>query len=91
MKHKEPIENNLDYNYKIFVFEQTHNAGGEVKRKWLLYDSILDELFKMGELTLINEIKYKITDEENDVKVFKTLLNKIKNKNDRLNLLINSI
>ena len=86
-----PIEKGLDYSYNIFVFEQIHNASREIKKKWLLYDSILDELYKIGELSLIEEIKYKITDEENDNEVFKTTLNKLKNKNDRLNLLINSI
>ena len=91
MMDKYPIERDLDYTYKIFVFEQMNKAGGEIKRKWLIYDSILDELYKMGEISLIDEIKYKITDDENDIKVFKTTLNKIKNKNDRLNLLINSI
>jgi len=45
----------------------------------------------MGEIKLIDEIKYRITDNENDVKVFKTSLKKIKNKNDTLKLLINSI
>jgi hypothetical protein len=45
----------------------------------------------MREMELIDEIKYRITDNENDVKVFKSSLKKIKNKNDTLNLLINSI
>ena len=91
MMNKELIENGLDYDYKLFVFEQTHDAGSETKRKWLIYDSILDELYKIGEIGLVDEIKYRITDNENDIKVFKSTLNKIKNKNDRLNLLLNSI
>ena len=88
---KYPIERGLDYNYKVFVFEQTNKGSLPIKKKWLIYDTILDELYKMGEIKLVDEIKYKITDNENDLKVFKTTLNKIKNKNDRLNLLINSI
>ena len=88
---KTPIEKGLDYTYKVFVFERMHNAGTDTKKKWITYDTILDELYKMGEIKLVDEIKYKITDNENDIKVFKTTLNKIKNKNDRLNLLINSI
>ena len=88
---KEPLEMGLDYDYKMFVFKQINGGESSAKRKWLIYDSILDELFKMGELKLIEEIKYKITDGDNDKKVFITSLEKIKNKNDRLNLLINSI
>ena len=87
----EPIERGLDYIYKIFVFEQMHNATADVKKRWIIYDSILGELNNMGEIKLIDEIKYRITDNENDVKVFKTSLKKIKNKNDTLKLLINSI
>ena len=81
--------------YTIIKLQQTTHLCQQktqrIKKKWLLYDSILDELYKIGELSLIEEIKYKITDEENVNEVFKTTLNKLKNKNDRLNLLINSI
>lgn len=91
MINKDPIEKNLDYTYNVFVFEQINNAGSKVKRKWVTYDSILDELYKIGEIKLVEEIKYRITDNENDKKVFKTSLYKLKNKNDKLNLLLNSI
>ena len=37
-----------------------------------------DELYKIGEIKLVDEIKYKITDNENDIKVFKNIFNKIK-------------
>jgi len=85
------IEKNLDYTYNVFVFEQINNADTSIKRKWITYEKILDELYKIGEIKLVEEIKYRITDNENDIKVFKSISNKIKNKNDRLNLLINSI
>ena len=88
---KEPLEIGLDYDYKMFVFKQINGGEASAKRKWLIYDSILDELFKMGELKLVEEIKYKITDGDNDKKVFISSLGKIKNKNERLMLLINSI
>ena len=91
MRNKIPIEKGLDYTYKIFVFEQMHNAERDTKRKWITYDTILDELYKMGEMKLVDEIKYKITDNENDKKVFKSSLYKLKNKNDKLNLLLNSL
>ncbi len=90
-KEKHSIERELDYNYKMFVFEKTNGAGSDTKRKWLTYDSILEELDKMGEFKLGDEIKYRITDKENDRKVFLTTLDKINSKSVRLNLLINSI
>ena len=88
---KDPLERELDYDYKMFVFEQMNGGSSDTKRKWLAYDTILDELYKMGEFSLVDEIKYRISDKENDKKVFLTSLNKIKNKSSRLNLLINSI
>tara|TARA_B100001769_G_C22073811_1_gene578131 strand:+ start:1049 stop:1309 length:261 start_codon:yes stop_codon:yes gene_type:complete len=81
----------LEHSYSVFVFEQINGANATTKRKWLNYDNILDELSNMGELKLIDEIKYRITDKESDKKVFKSVLKKIKNKSARLNLLINSI
>ena len=90
-KEKIAIERELDYNYKIFVFERINNAGSDIKRKWITYDSILEELDKIGKYEFIDEIKYRITDKENDKKVFLNVLDRIKNKSVRLNLLINSI
>jgi len=89
--NKSPLETGLDYSYRVFVFEQINGADIDIKRKWVTYNTILTELNKMGETELINEIKYRITDNENDKIVFKTSLNKIKNKNETLNLLLNSI
>jgi hypothetical protein len=88
---KNPLERELDYNYKIFVFKQVHGAGSDTKRRWITYDNILEELSFIGEYKLIDEIKYRISDKEDDKKVFLSSLNKIKNKTARLNLLINSI
>ena len=88
---KEPLERELDYNYKIFVFNQIQGAGSDDKRKWLIYDNIIEELYNIGKYNIIDEIKYRITDSEDDKKVFITSLEKIKNKTHRLNLLINSI
>lgn len=91
MMDKGPIEKGLDYTYDVFVFEQTNGSSLDTKRKWLTYNNILDELHQIGEIQLIDEIKYRITDHEDDKKVFKTSLYKLKNKNGKLNLLINSI
>jgi hypothetical protein len=88
---KDPIERELDYNYKMFVFNQTNGADSNTKRRWVIYDSILEELYNIGEYKLIDEIKYRISDKEEDKKVFISTLNKIKNKTSRLILLLNSI
>lgn len=81
----------LEHSYKTFVFEQINGAKTEIKRKWINYDNILDELYMLNEKTLIDEIKYRITDKEDDKKVFKDVLNRVSHKSTRLNLLINSI
>ena len=81
----------LEHSYKIFVFEQIKGARTEIKRRWINYDNILDELFILNEKILIDEIKYRITDKENDKKVFKDVLSRIENKSNRLDLLIKSI
>ncbi len=51
------MERELDYAYKIFVFEQIHNATASVKKRWIIYDSILGVLNDMREMELIDEIK----------------------------------
>ena len=81
----------LEHSYSVFVFEQIKGARTEVKRKWINYDNILDELYNLKEKGLIDEIMYRITDKENDKKVFKEVVKKVVTKSTRLNLLIKSI
>ena len=88
---KIPLQRELDFNYAAFVLGKTNNANTNTRKKWLKYDNILLELEYMGEMGLIDEIKYRITDNEEDKKVFKSVLKKIKSKSTKLNLLINSI
>lgn len=92
MKKEKPLlQRELDFNYTTLVFSKTNKADSDVKRKWITYEKILDELSLMGEFKKIDEIKYRITDGEEDKKVFKDVLNEIKNKGIRLKLLTNSI
>lgn len=81
----------LEHSYKVFVFEQIKGARTEIKRRWINYDNILDELYMLNEKTLIDEIKYRITDKEDSKKVFKDVLSKVEKKSTRLDLLIKSI
>ena len=92
MKKEKPLlQRELDFNYTTLVFSKTNKADSDVKRKWITYEKILDDLSLMGEFKKIDEIKYRITDGEEDKKVFKDVLNEIKNKGIRLKLLTNSI
>ena len=75
---KIPLQRELDFNYTAFVLSKTNNANADVRRKWLLYDNILEELIKEEKDKLVDEIKYRITDNEDDKKVFKSVLKKIK-------------
>ena len=90
-KIKRKVGEELEHSYKVFVFEQTNGARTDVKRRWINCDNILDELYNLDEKKLIDEIKYRITDKEDDKKVFKEVLKKVSYKSSRLNLLINSI
>ena len=81
----------LNFSYKSYILQKTHKSTMDVRRRWVTYEKILDELSLMGEFKKIDEIKYRITDGENDKKVFTEVLKKIKDKGVRLNLLTNSI
>jgi hypothetical protein len=81
----------LDFTYKAHILQTTSKSNMDVRRRWVTYEKILDEMALIGEYKKIDEIKYRITDGENDEKVFSEVLDKIKEKGVRLNLLTNSI
>ena len=81
----------LNFSYKSYILQKTHKSTMDVRRRWVTYEKILGEMALIGEFKKIDEIKYRITDGENDKKVFTEVLNKIKDKGVRLNLLTNSI
>ena len=81
----------LNFSYKSHILKKTNKSDMDVRRRWVTYEKILDEMALMGEYKKIDEIKYRITDGENDKKVFTEVLDKIKEKGVRLNLLTNSI
>ena len=88
---KIPIQRELDFTYSKLVFNKTTKSNMDVKKLWIKYENILDEMSILGEFKKIDEIKYRITDGEDDKKVFSDVLKKIKYKGVRLNLLTNSI
>tara|TARA_B100000900_G_scaffold266170_1_gene227110 strand:+ start:5015 stop:5272 length:258 start_codon:yes stop_codon:yes gene_type:complete len=81
----------LNFSYKSHILKKTNKSNMDVRRRWVTYEKILDEMALLGEFKKIDEIKYRITDGENDKKVFTEVLDKIKDKGVRLNLLTNSI
>ena len=81
----------LNFNYKAHILQITSKSNMDVRRRWVTYEKILDEMTLIGEYKKVDEIKYRITDGENDKKVFSEVLTKIKEKGVRLNLLTNSI
>ena len=81
----------LNFSYKSHILKKTNKSNMDVRRRWVTYEKILDEMALLGEFKKIDEIKYRITDSENDKKVFTEVLDKIKDKGVRLNLLTNSI
>jgi len=81
----------LNFSYKSHILKKTNKSNMDVRRRWVTYEKILDEMALLGEFKKIDEIKYRITDGENDKKVFTEVLDKIKEKGVRLNLLTNSI
>jgi len=64
-------ESLLDNEFRMFVFERTYNATYDEKRKWKLYNTILEELRWLGDNETVDEIKYRITDGEEPEKVIK--------------------
>lgn len=91
IKVMEGYDRELDFTYKAHILQTTTKSNMDVRRRWVTYEKILDELVLIGEHKKIDEIKYRITDGENDKKVFSEVLDKIKDKGVRLNLLTNSI
>ena len=81
----------LNFSYKSHILKKTNKSTMDIKRRWVTYEKILDEMVLLGEFKKIDEIKYRITDGENDKQVFSEVLKKIKDKGVRLNLLTNSI
>ena len=64
-------ESLLDNEFRTFVFEKTYRAPTEEKKRWKIYNTILEELRWLGDNETVDEIKYRITDGEDPNKVIK--------------------
>jgi hypothetical protein len=67
------------------------SLNGETKDEWSLYDSLVSELRKMGDDRHIDEIQYRLSDNEVPINVITEVLNKIKNKNKELRIIEKNI
>jgi hypothetical protein len=54
----------LDNEYRIYVFNKTYKSPIKEKRRWSLYNHIIEELMVLGDYNHVKEIKYRITDGE---------------------------
>ncbi len=57
------------------------SVNGETRKEWILYDLLLIELRKIGEDILIDEIRYRVSDNESPVIVISDIFKKLKNRN----------
>ena len=64
----------LDSEYRIYVFNKTFKTTYKEKKRWDLYNEIINELLWMGAHKFVNEIKYRITDGEEPPIVIKESL-----------------
>jgi hypothetical protein len=67
----------LDNEFRIYVFNKTYKAPIEEKRRWSLYNYIIEELTHMGDYNNVNEIKYRITDGEEPTIVLREKISKL--------------
>jgi hypothetical protein len=67
------------------------SLNGETKDEWSLYDSLVSELRKMGDDRHIDEIQYRLSDNEVPINVITEVLNKIKYKNKELRIIEKNI
>ena len=57
---------NLDKEYNKFLGETLKGVQDEkIIHKWEIYNLIINELLQLGEDDLFNEIRYRLTDNEN--------------------------
>jgi hypothetical protein len=59
----------------------------ESKDEWVIYDKLISELRKIGDDKHIDEIRYRVSDDEMPMKVVVDVLNKVKNKNKDLKVI----
>ena len=67
----------LDNEFRIYVFNKTYKAPIEEKRRWSLYNHIIEELMVLGDYNYVKEIKYRITDGEEPTIVLREKVSKV--------------
>jgi|688.fasta_scaffold00011_279 hypothetical protein len=73
-----------DYRKRMIYGRSLFN---ESKDEWNLYDSLVNELRRLSDDKHIDEIRYRVSDNEVPIKVVTEVLNKIKKKNKELRII----
>ena len=91
MDEREIEEELLENEYRIYVFNKTYKAPIEEKRRWSLYNHIIEELNNLGDYNHVQEIKYRITDGEEPTIVLREKVNTIHTFSFNLQYLIDKL
>ena len=70
--------NNLDKNYSNYIMNHMSKINDKEQEKWESYCLIMDELLRIGAHLSFEEVKYRVTDGENQNKVMLDVINKHK-------------
>jgi hypothetical protein len=66
----------LDKQYSKHIYNLVRTLSDEEESRWETYGVIIQELFKSDKVDIIQEIKYRLTDNENPTEVFLNIYNK---------------
>jgi len=72
-----PNKNKLDSDYKNFILNTINNCEDAQFERWENYNSVIDEIVKLGYNSEFEEIKYRITDGENPNEVLLSIFGRI--------------
>jgi hypothetical protein len=65
IKHGMGEYSNLDKEYYTFLKKTITNVDEDKLHRWEVYNIIIDELINIGYYNIFQEIKYRVTDDEN--------------------------
>ena len=72
---------NLDKEYKQYVNNIMRNSDEDIKSRWETYNLIIEELIKEGRIDLFQEVKYRLTDNEDPNSIMLDIIDKTENQN----------
>ena len=66
----------LDKEYNNLITNVLKSADEEKKNRWEIYDLIISELMKQGNIDYFKELKYRLTDGENPNEIILDFINR---------------